>query len=160
MTTRNVSTLSKCAPGVQFTLQLRATIIKGYNHCRMEQEHRVGVVGGGRRQLMSHSAFPSSPVFLSLMSLDRSQRIQFYSLQDTPSIHFKTKSQQAIIPEAPQTQWRQKPFIHWCSQVLMKIASGSPEISYQSHCQGQTSASCLPLFLLHSNALLAISRYL
>lgn len=45
----NVSTLAKCPWGVQFTLQLRATILKGYNPCGTRAGAQGGC-GGGREE--------------------------------------------------------------------------------------------------------------
>lgn len=53
MTSQNVSTLAKCPTGGQFTLQLRSTVVKGYDGCQAPSpstEPGVGVVGGGETQ--------------------------------------------------------------------------------------------------------------
>ena len=77
---------------------------------------------------MSHAALPSSPVYQSLLNPDRSQRTKFYSLQDAPFFKFKTKSQQVIRLAAPSHNGHRSPsFTDF--RLLMKIASGNPEMS-------------------------------
>lgn len=76
-----------CPPEGQFTVQLRATVIKEIISVGPPfPQHRAwgGSGGGGRKNLMSHLALPSSSVCQSLLNPDRSQRTNFYSLQDIP----------------------------------------------------------------------------